>query len=131
MEREIHIETGYQTIKIVKAIGSPAGATTEKVQLNQDYDRCTGIALVEVTDGNLPGGHYDVGIHDERETYINSIGKSMLKVGDQTPQDQRYLSITIPIKSGTETKILTSLPDIPTADVEFNLIFRLEREVVS
>ncbi len=124
-------EIAYQTKTVTKAIGAPIGSTTNDFQLNTDYDRCNGIAFIEVTDGGLPGGFYEVAVLDEKETYHSKAHKSIWKAGDNVAPDEKFKSLTFDISDGIKTKILTHLPASPVGvELKYQMIFRLERDVI-
>ncbi len=120
-------ETYYQTEKVSYPVGTSARTMTKEVTLNSSYERCVGIALFENKNGGL--SCYRVGLDDKDQQYISAVHKDMLKSdpGAGLDMNNRFLAINIKANNH-KVKINTELPYELTDVLEYDMVFKLERD---
>lgn len=128
-KKRIRTETVYQTLTITKAAGAPDGLTMDPKELNSDYSRCTGLGFVEISDGGIANGHYEIGIKHGEEIIHDPVHKNMWEAGPEVSPNRKYKDIFMDLRHGKETRIMTNLPASPPAQLSYQVIFRLERNV--
>ncbi len=120
-------EVFYQTETIGYASGQAAGTLYKEVILDSAYERVVGIAVLESKDGGIAS--YRIGIDDKDKQYISAVHKNLLmsdKAAGMTPSN-RFLPMNIKA-AGHKVKIATVIPANLTADLEYDIVFLLQRE---
>ena len=120
------MKTKYQTIAINKPANTPAGRYTDSQELDSDWDFCDGVQIIESTDGGIP--FYSVGLEDKSQTYHNITHKKDWMSGNDTPINQRYKDIYIPVIRGEKLDIKTEFGAVLASDINYQIIFRLHKK---
>lgn len=114
----------YQTEIITQAAGTNAGTFTKQVKLDENFESCDGVQIIEITNGGIP--YYSIGIDDKNNTYHSITHKKDWISGENVKLDDRYKSILIPIVDKLDIKINLPVPTI--TDIQFQIIFRLKKK---
>lgn len=112
-----------QTVDVVIAAGSD-GIIDTKVELDSAFTHCTGIVCYEVSNGGL--NTYDIALMDDTGTHQDFSNKRHLIPGDGVALDDRFLTKDIENRK-QNLKIKTKLPAATTAELRYQMIFRLEK----
>ncbi len=118
--------TKYQTETVKKIAGTVTGRYTDSVELDSNFDYCDGVQVIEITNGGVP--FYSVGIEDKNNSYHNLTHKADWINGQDTPINNRYKEIFIPVIRGDKLDIKTALDTVPVIDVEYQIIFRMRKK---
>ncbi len=116
-----------QSETISYATGQAAGTVYKEIILNSSYERCIGVAVLETADGGI--STYRIGLDDKDKQYISVVHKDLL-ISDKTAGmslKNRFLPQNIKA-AGHKVKVAVSIPAILTDDLEFDMVFLLERE---
>lgn len=122
MEKEVF----YQTETINYAAATPAATLYKEITLNSSYERCTGVALFESKTGGI--STYRIGIDDKDKQYFSSTHKDLYVSSPQAGQQEENRFLKTNIKAGGhKIKIGTQLPEVLSSDLEYDIVFKLER----
>ena len=114
-----------QTKNIVVGSGSAAAVSTYRVTLDNEYEECIGIAVVENTAGGLT--RYNVGLKDDSKTYIEPSNVNMLKTTSNYKADERFMR-GVPFKAAGKTvTIMLETFAATTSELNFDFLFLLRR----
>ena len=119
-------ELFYQTEKIVFPADTQARTYRNEIILDSSYERCVGIAVIESQTGGIPV--YRLGLEDKDKMIISTVHKSFL-MSDKAAGlklDNRALPLNIKA-GGHKVKIITDIPVLLTAELEYDVVFILER----
>ncbi len=121
--KEIH----YQSETIQYATGQAPMTLFKEIILNSAYERCIGIAVYESKTGGIPT--YRIGLDDKDKQYISAVHKDMLKSSPMAGLNAKDRFMVMNIKAeGHKVKIATVIPAILTEDLEYDIVFLLQRE---
>lgn len=121
-------QTKYQSVTLNVAAAAAAGLKSSAAAgLDDSYDVCDGIAIVELTDGTIANGDYDVSIETPTGTPIELSPIDTVQVDKATPVNERYIDVLFDVKAGKNAKLLANLPAIPAAAMVIKATFRLRR----
>lgn len=117
----------YQTETISYPASQPAGSLFKEITLNSSYERCIGIALCESKDGGVP--LYRIGLDDKDKQYISAVHKNLLKSDPAAGMAvaNRFLPVNIKAE-GHKIKVATVLPVPLVSDMEYDIVFLLQRD---
>ena len=119
-------DTKYQTVD-VKMVGTTVkGKYTENVELDSNFDYCDGVQAIEILPGGVP--LYSIGLEDKNNTYHSITHKNDWNNGTNTPINNRYKEIFIPVIRGDKLEIKTQFDSDLTSDLRYQLIFRLRKK---
>lgn len=121
-------KTKYETQEITLANGFNSLQSTKK-QLDDDYDFCDGVAVVEKSNAN--NDQYDVSIADNTQTYIEPIPKQLYESGNGVDPNDRYKNVFIDIDSGKKTDVRITADVATTAEIKLTVVFRLRKLITS
>lgn len=112
--------------------GASAAATyaSAAADLDTNYDVCDGIAFVELTDGTIANGDYDLKVETGNGTPVEQTPIDALQIDKQTPVNERYLDVLFEVRSGKDAKLMAILPAIPAAAMKVKATFRLRKLLV-
>ncbi len=116
-----------QSETVTYATGQAAGTVYKEIILNSSYERCIGIAVLETSDGGIPT--YRIGLDDKDKQYISVVHKDLL-ISDKTAGmslKQRFMPQNIKA-GGHKVKVAVAIPAALVSDLEFDIVFLLERE---
>lgn len=121
-------QTKYQSVTLDVAAAAAVGIKSSSAAgLDDSYDVCDGIAFVELTDGGIANGDYDVSIESPTGTPVEMTPIDALQVDKFTPVNSRFLDVLFDCKAGKNAKLLANLPAIPGAAMRIKATFRLRR----
>jgi len=118
--------TKYQTVIVKMAAGTAKGKYTENVELDSNFDYCDGVQSIEI----LPGGvtYYNIGLEDKNNTYHNLTHRNDWNNGTDTPINNRYKEIFIPVIRGDKLEVKTQFDTDLVSDLQYQIIFRLRKK---
>ncbi len=117
----------YQSETINYNGGTTARTLFKELVLNSSYERCVGIAVLESKDGGIPS--YRIGLDDKDKQYISAVHKNLLMSDTAAGLEtgKRFLPVNIKA-GGHKIKIATALPIDLVSDLEYDIVFLLERD---
>lgn len=125
MERNL---VKLQKKEISYAAATAAGTKTDTFDLDEDFDRVTGIYIHEISDGDL-GDEYEVGLSDSRGSIIDVTNKTVFQASNAVAPDGKFFSLNFKIDRGMGLKILTKFDSVLASDaLNFIVVLRLERD---
>ena len=124
----------YQTQRVTIAVGNYTDdhIESEKLDLDTDYDRVTGVSVHRVLDSGVANGDYSIGIRNDKLGEIHElthIGGWATAADDGTNPDERFKTFNFEVKGGKQLDCRVKLPtqNLATAlIVEF--VIRLEKD---
>ena len=120
-------EITYQAEKVSFASGTTARTYRNEFILDSSYERCIGIAVIETKDGGISS--YRLGLEDNDKTIISLVHKDFLKSDPAAGMKLENRVLPLNIKAGGhKAKMVTDIPITLTADLEYDVVFVLERE---
>lgn len=124
-------EVRYQTKQITVASSVSANTTQEDtIELETGYDRVTGIAVHEITDGSITDGYYRIGIQDQDRVYHGLTHIDNWDGGTGVSPNDKFKKIDFEVKQSQLVTIKTNVPASPSTDLKYEIVFRLERDKV-
>lgn len=124
-------QTKYQSVTLSIAALAAAGLKSSgSAALDDSYDVCDGIAIVELTDGGIANGDYDVSIETPTGTPIELSPIDTVQVDKATPVNERFIDVLFDVKSGKNAKLLAQLPSAAVGAMVVKATFRLRRLLV-
>ncbi len=120
-------ELYYQSETVNYNGGTTARTLFKEVILDSSYDRCIGIAVLESKDGGISS--YRIGLDDKDKQYISAVHKDLLKSDPAAglSTEKRFLPVNIKA-GGHKVKVATALPVNLVSDLEYDIVFLLERD---
>ncbi|MCT4587284.1 MAG: hypothetical protein N4A71_05635 [Carboxylicivirga sp.] len=120
-------EYTYQSETISYPNAHAAGSYFKEIVLDSSYERCTGIAILESQTGGIPA--FRIGLNDKDNRYISAVHKDLLKSDKAAGLDvsKRFLPVNIKAQ-GHKVKVATVLPAPLASDLEYDIVFLLERD---
>lgn len=117
----------YQSETINYNAGTTARTLFYEIVLNSSYERCAGIAIFESKNGGIAA--YRIGVDDKDKQYISAVHKDLLISNSAAGMEtiKRFLPVNIKA-GGHKVKIATVLPVDLVSDLEYDVVFLLERE---
>lgn len=125
INKNSRFKTKYQTVEVVKANALAAGRYSDSIELDSNYEYCDGVQVIEITAGGIPT--YAIGLEDKNNTYHNITNKKDWASGSDTPINQRYKDIHIPVINGEKLEIKTEFAVVLAAELKYEIIFRLRK----
>ncbi len=121
-------ELTYQSEKITFASGTAERTYRTEFILNSGYERCIGIAVIESQTGGISS--YRVGLEDNSgNVLISPVHKNFLQSDKAAGLKLENRVLPVNIKAGGQKiKVITEIPTALTADLEYDIVFVLERE---
>jgi len=120
-------EIFYQSETISYATSQPAGTLYKEITLNSSYERCIGIALIESKPGGVSA--YRIGLDDKDKQYISAVHKNLLMSDPAAGMAVANRFLPVNIKAdGHKVKVATVIPANLTADLEYDIVFLLQRD---
>lgn len=120
-------EIFYQSEKVQLPANSTATTYRTEALLDNSYDRCIGIAMIEAQDGGIAS--YNVGLEDNDKTIVSLVPKKFLSSEPAAGLKLENRLLPVNIKAGGhKVKILTDVPMQLAAELEYVIVFVLERE---
>ncbi len=111
----------YQKKEVVFPSGTTAGVKTESVDFDRAYQLCDGVLVYERENGGVP--YWELGLSDDDlGTYVDTVDSNFFK--DKT-RNERFLQVSI-ANNKRPIRISLNLPENLTADLKFQMIFRLK-----
>lgn len=121
-------QTKYQSVTLDIPGASAAGwYPSASAELDTNYEVCDGVAFVELTDGGIANGDYDLKIETGNGSPVEQTPIDVLQVDKQTPVNERFLEVLFDTRSGKDAKLLAKLPAIPGAAMRIKATFRLRK----
>lgn len=121
-------QTKYVSVTLNINAASPVGIySSAAAGLDDNYDVCDGVAIVELTDGGIANGNYDVSIQTPVGAPIDFTQVDVVQVNNNTPVNDRFIDVLFDAKAGKNAKLLAQLPAIPGAAMVIKATFRLRR----
>lgn len=119
----------YQSKLITVASGTTAGSVAEDtIELDNGYQKCTGIAVHEVTNGSITNGYYTIGVRDQNKVYHDRTHIDNWDGGTGVAPNDKFKKIDFPVTQSMLVSILTGIPATLAADLKYEIVFRLEKE---
>lgn len=117
----------YQTETINYNAGTTARTLFKEITLDGAYERCAGIAVLESKNGGIAS--YRIGVDDKDKQYISAVHKDLLLSDKSAGMETSNRFLPINIKAGGhKIKIATQIPVDLVSDLEYDIVFLLERE---
>lgn len=124
-------QTKYQSVTLdVAALAAAGLKSSAAAGLDDSYDVCDGVAIVELTDGGIANGDYDVSIETPSGTPIELSPIDTVQVDKATPVNERYIDVLFDVKAGKNAKLLANLPSAAVGAMVIKATFRLRRLLV-
>lgn len=102
-----------------------AGSRTQDIQLPAQYEKITGVAIAEKSDGGNAAS-YDVGFYFPTDSAtINSVSKQLYQFDKATPQSERFQDLDLTCKGQTVT-VTTRTSAATSAELKYQVIFTVE-----
>lgn len=118
--------TKYQTETVTKAALTGEGRYTNSIELDTNFDYCDGVQIIELSNGGVP--FYSIGLEDKTNTYHSTTHKADWINGSDTPINNRYKEIFIPVIRGDKLDIKTAIDTALVSEVKYQIIFRLRKK---
>lgn len=117
----------YQSERVLIPAGTSPKTMFSEFVLNSSYERCVGMAICESQTGGIP--FYRIGLNDKDKQYVQSVHKDILQSSPSAGLrvSERFLALNVKA-GGHKVKVSTELPKAPTGDIEYDVIFLLERD---
>ncbi len=120
-------EKFYQSETITYPTGTVARAHRQEIILDQGYENCVGLCIIEVEDGGIPT--YRVGVEDRNKTIISPLNKDFLQSDKAAGLNLENRVIPVNIRAeGNKIKFITDIPEETTEKLEYDVVLVLERE---
>jgi hypothetical protein len=121
-------QTKYQSVTLdILALAAAGIKSSAAAGLDDSYDVCDGVAFVELTDGGITNGDYDVSIETPVGTPVEASPIDTVQVDKSTPVNERYLDVLFDVRSGKNAKLLAILPAAAVGAMRIKATFRLRR----
>ncbi|WP_299760876.1 hypothetical protein [uncultured Pontibacter sp.] len=111
-----------QTLTVTYPVGTAAGTYNDSVVLDEQYSECQGVAAYESGNGGIP--NYKIGLKDSSDTYQEQTHKDDWIVSTDVAPSQRIKPITPPIR-GQKLTVVTQIPEVLTAELSYDIVFKL------
>ncbi|MEN7549045.1 hypothetical protein AAG747_14065 [Rapidithrix thailandica] len=109
-----------QTVLIELVNGTAAGEKTSPVNLDPSYTKVKGLRLHPLADGGLP--YYEVGLEDNNGLLVDAENSRAYAYTAEKPWEPVDLD-----NKGQQFRVKTVLPATATGDVQYQLVFLLEK----
>lgn len=123
-------QTKYQSVTLTIAAAAAIGIkASSQAGLDDSYDVCDGVSIVELTNGTIANGDYDIAIETPTGTPIDYVPIGTVAVGksDGTNPNERYVDVLFDVKAGKKAQLMANIPAIPAAEMKIKATFRLRR----
>lgn len=118
--------TKYQTVNVKMTAGTAKAKYTENVELDSNFDYCDGVQAIEISNGGV--SHYSIGLEDKNNNYHSLTHRNDWNNGTDTPINNRYKEIFIPVIRGDKLEVKTQFDSDLTSDLYYQIIFRLRKK---
>lgn len=117
----------YQTERIQFPADTQPRTYRNEVILDSSYERCIGVTVIESQTGGISS--YRIGIEDKDKTIIANVPKKFLMSEPAAGLKLENRVLPVNIKAGGhKVKIITDIPMQLTSELEYDIVFVLERE---
>jgi len=125
---DIEGDSRVQTIEVSEASGTAASTVEDSAQLDESYKKCIGVALLEITDGNLVDD-YDVAIETASgKTLLQQTNKQILETGKTVGQKDKIFPLQFDLRGGEKIVVKTTFTTALASDaLNFHVAFLLWR----
>lgn len=119
----------FEAVDLVIPNNTVAGVQSASIELSRDYNVCTGICVVEKTDGGE--AYYDIKLKNAGEDLTDFVDKSSMIVNasniSMKPEDRFRTDLPFAVPSGNQkTEVLVETFTTTGSDLRLQVIFRLE-----
>lgn len=116
----------YQAEKITFPVDTNARTYRNEIILDSGYERCLGIAVIESKTGGIAS--YRIGLEDKDKMIISAVHKSFLQSAPEAGMKLENRCLPLNIKAGGhKVKVITDIPALLTEEMEYDVVFVLER----
>lgn len=120
-------EIFYQNETITLPAQTEPRAYRHEIILDQSYEHCVGLCIIEVKDGGIPT--YRVGVEDRNKTIVSPVNKNFLQ-GDKSAGlklENRVIPVNIRAE-GSKIKIITDVPEKTKTEINYDVVLVLQRK---
>ncbi len=121
-------ETRVQTLEVSYAVATAAATKTDDIQLDESYEKCLGVALIEITDGDLVND-YDISLEDgQSREVIQQVNKQLMETSKNVGQLDKVFPVQFKYRAGEKIKVKTTFSQpIATDALNYHMVFLLWR----
>jgi hypothetical protein len=120
----------YQSVVVDIDASTAVGTYAEKVQLDEEYDECVGIAVHEIDDGSITDGYWQLGISDRSKTHHDLVAIDNWDTNANVAPNLKFKDINFPVKRSFQTSIDYYLPAVPSNAMKVEVIFKLQKTLI-
>lgn len=114
-----------QVKEVTLANPTVAGTYEKAFELDDNYDKCTGIWVKAVAVGGLT--NYFIGLSDNNGVIVDLSDADLMQAGTSVAPDQKFLSVEFPIIKGQNLQIRIKTGEATNAAFTLEVHARLER----
>lgn len=120
--------TTYQSVSL-STTGVTGTIASADLDLDNGYDVCDGVSIVEIANGGITNGQYKVAIHNQNGPVVKPVPIQAVSVtkNDGTNPNERFLDVLFDAKSGNKARIEVTLPAAPGTALIVEATFRLRK----
>lgn len=110
------------------SIASGVAAATQEfnIQLPKEFQQCTGIAYVQVSDGGLP--RYNIGIKDyEGHELVQKQDRTLFLAALDVAPNERFRSDMPFDITPQQSAVIIETPSVTTSELRLQIVWRCER----